>query len=186
MRAWSFLRATRLPRPPKSRSCCPRDCRKRVGSLSRWRIKIASMCAIIGASLTGHKVMTATSGPGFSLKQEAIGYACMAEIPCVIVNVQRGRPFPTHSAVACVPPGRAGAGRGSGLYHPVSPDHRAVIELPQGYQWPPARFGMMLPVRLGDRVCGVLMLENFDAPTPSPEDEALAYSFTQQASPGAG
>ncbi len=61
--------------------------------------EIASMCAIIGASLTGHKVMTATSGPGFSLKQEAIGYACMAEIPCVIVNVQRGGPStgnPTH------------------------------------------------------------------------------------------
>ena len=36
--------------------------------------------------------MTATSGPGFSLKQEAIGYAVMAEIPCVIVNVQRGGP----------------------------------------------------------------------------------------------
>ena len=61
--------------------------------------EIASMCAIVGASLTGHKVMTATSGPGFSLKQEAIGYACMAEIPCVIVNVQRGGPStgnPTH------------------------------------------------------------------------------------------
>jgi 2-oxoglutarate ferredoxin oxidoreductase subunit alpha len=61
--------------------------------------EIASMCAIIGASLTGHKVMTATSGPGFSLKQEAIGYACMAEIPCVIANVQRGGPStgnPTH------------------------------------------------------------------------------------------
>lgn len=57
------------------------------------------MCAIVGASLTGHKVMTATSGPGFSLKQEAIGYACMAEIPCVIANVQRGGPStgnPTH------------------------------------------------------------------------------------------
>ncbi len=52
--------------------------------------EIASMCAIVGASLTGKKVMTATSGPGFSLKQEAIGYACMTEIPCVIANVQRG------------------------------------------------------------------------------------------------
>lgn len=54
--------------------------------------EIASMCAIIGASLTGLKSMTATSGPGFSLKQEAIGYAIMAEIPCVVVNVQRGGP----------------------------------------------------------------------------------------------
>jgi len=61
--------------------------------------EIASICTIIGASLTGHKVMTATSGPGFSLMQEALGYAIMAEIPCVIVNVQRGGPStgnPTH------------------------------------------------------------------------------------------
>jgi 2-oxoglutarate ferredoxin oxidoreductase subunit alpha len=54
--------------------------------------EIASVCAIVGASLTGHKVMTATSGPGFSLMQEGLGYAIMAEIPCVIVNVQRGGP----------------------------------------------------------------------------------------------
>ena len=54
--------------------------------------EISSLCAIIGASLTGCKVMTATSGPGFSLMQEALGYAIMAEIPCVIVNVQRGGP----------------------------------------------------------------------------------------------
>ena len=54
--------------------------------------EISSMCAIIGASLTGLKVMTATSGPGLSLKQEAIGYAVMAEVPSVVVNVQRGGP----------------------------------------------------------------------------------------------
>jgi 2-oxoglutarate ferredoxin oxidoreductase subunit alpha len=54
--------------------------------------EIASICAIIGASLTGRKVMTATSGPGFSLMQEGLGYAVMAEIPCVVVNVQRGGP----------------------------------------------------------------------------------------------
>lgn len=45
--------------------------------------------------------MTATSGPGFSLKQEALGYAIMAEIPCVVVNVQRGGPstgIPTHGS----------------------------------------------------------------------------------------
>ncbi|WP_028319539.1 2-oxoacid:acceptor oxidoreductase subunit alpha [Desulfobulbus elongatus] len=71
----------------------------RGGRFIQMEDEIASMCAIIGASLTGNKVMTATSGPGFSLKQEAIGYACMAEIPCVIVNVQRGGPStgnPTH------------------------------------------------------------------------------------------
>ena len=54
--------------------------------------EIASMGAIIGASLTGVKAMTATSGPGFSLKQENIGFACIAEVPCVIINVMRGGP----------------------------------------------------------------------------------------------
>ena len=69
------------------------------GKFIQMEDEIASMCAIIGASLTGHKVMTATTGPGFSLMQEALGYAVMAEIPCVIVNVQRGGPstgIPTH------------------------------------------------------------------------------------------
>lgn len=54
--------------------------------------EIASMGAVIGASLAGLKAMTATSGPGFSLKQENIGFACIAETPCVIVNVMRGGP----------------------------------------------------------------------------------------------
>ncbi|MCK5249892.1 MAG: hypothetical protein KAJ98_08010, partial [Spirochaetaceae bacterium] len=54
--------------------------------------EIASLCAVIGGSLTGKKAMTATSGPGFSLMQEALGYAVMTEIPCVIVNVMRGGP----------------------------------------------------------------------------------------------
>jgi 2-oxoglutarate ferredoxin oxidoreductase subunit alpha len=62
------------------------------GKFIQMEDEIASMCAIIGASLTGLKVMTATSGPGFSLMQEAIGYAVMGEIPSVVVNVQRGGP----------------------------------------------------------------------------------------------
>ncbi|HQG45961.1 MAG TPA: 2-oxoacid:acceptor oxidoreductase subunit alpha, partial [bacterium] len=52
--------------------------------------EIASMGAIIGGSLAGVKSMTATSGPGFSLMQENIGFAAMAEVPCVVVNVMRG------------------------------------------------------------------------------------------------
>ncbi|MGD8986288.1 MAG: 2-oxoacid:acceptor oxidoreductase subunit alpha [Desulfobacteraceae bacterium] len=62
------------------------------GKFIQMEDEIASMCAIIGASLTGLKVMTATSGPGFSLMQEAIGYAVMGEIPSVVINVQRGGP----------------------------------------------------------------------------------------------
>ena len=62
------------------------------GKFIQMEDEIASICAIIGASLTGRKVLTATSGPGFSLMQEGLGFAVMAEIPCVIVNVQRGGP----------------------------------------------------------------------------------------------
>lgn len=62
------------------------------GKFIQMEDEIASVSAIIGASLAGKKSMTATSGPGFSLKQEGIGYAIMAEVPCVIVNVQRGGP----------------------------------------------------------------------------------------------
>lgn len=62
------------------------------GKFVQMEDELSSMCAICGASLAGLKVMTATSGPGFSLKQEAIGYAVMAEIPCVIVDAQRGGP----------------------------------------------------------------------------------------------
>ncbi|MEE8456538.1 MAG: 2-oxoacid:acceptor oxidoreductase subunit alpha, partial [Acidimicrobiia bacterium] len=54
--------------------------------------EIASLASVIGASLGGSKAMTATSGPGFSLMQEHIGFATMAEVPCVIVNVMRGGP----------------------------------------------------------------------------------------------
>nr|WP_287413219.1 2-oxoacid:acceptor oxidoreductase subunit alpha [Pseudodesulfovibrio sp.] len=54
--------------------------------------EIASMGAIIGGSLAGRKTMTATSGPGFSLMQENLGYAIMAEAPLVLVNVMRGGP----------------------------------------------------------------------------------------------
>jgi len=62
------------------------------GKFIQMEDEIAAMGAIIGASLTGERPMTATSGPGFSLKQENIGYACMIETPCVIVNVMRGGP----------------------------------------------------------------------------------------------
>jgi 2-oxoglutarate ferredoxin oxidoreductase subunit alpha len=54
--------------------------------------EIASIAAVIGASIAGKKAMTATSGPGFSLMQEGLGFACIAEIPLVIVNVMRGGP----------------------------------------------------------------------------------------------
>jgi len=62
------------------------------GKFIQMEDEIAAMASVLGASLTGAKVLTATSGPGVSLKQELIGYACIAEIPCVIINVMRGGP----------------------------------------------------------------------------------------------
>src|ERR1039458_9940819 len=74
--------------------------------------EIASIAAVIGASMGGVKAMTATSGPGFSLKQENIGYAAGAEIPCVIVNVMRGGPstgMPTRPSQADIMQARWGS-----------------------------------------------------------------------------
>ena len=62
------------------------------GACLQMEDEIASICAVIGASWTGTKAMTATSGPGYSLMQENIGYALMTETPCVIVNVMRAGP----------------------------------------------------------------------------------------------
>ncbi len=75
------------------------------GKFIQMEDEIASIAAIIGASLAGVKSLTATSGPGFSLKQENIGYASLTEVPCVIINVQRGGPstgLPTSPAQADV------------------------------------------------------------------------------------
>ncbi len=62
------------------------------GTFIQMEDEIASMGAIIGGSLAGVKSMTVTSGPGFSLMQENLGYACMSETPCVVVDVQRSGP----------------------------------------------------------------------------------------------
>lgn len=65
---------------------------KNNGFFVQLEDEIASICAVIGASWAGAKAMTATSGPGFSLMQEAISYAYFTETPCVIVDVQRSGP----------------------------------------------------------------------------------------------
>jgi len=62
------------------------------GTFIQMEDEIAGIGAVIGASLAGVKAMTATSGPGFSLMQENLGFAVIAEVPCVIVNVMRGGP----------------------------------------------------------------------------------------------
>lgn len=62
------------------------------GKFIQMEDEIASMAAVIGASIAGLKSLTATSGPGMCLKQENLGFAIINEIPCVVVNAQRGGP----------------------------------------------------------------------------------------------
>jgi 2-oxoglutarate ferredoxin oxidoreductase subunit alpha len=102
------------------------------GKFIQMEDEIASICAIIGASLTGHKVMTATSGPGFSLMQEGLGYAIMAEIPCVIVNVMRGGPstgIPTHGSQGDVNQARWGTHGDHSIIALTASNHQDVFEM---------------------------------------------------------
>jgi 2-oxoglutarate ferredoxin oxidoreductase subunit alpha len=81
------------------------------GTFIQMEDEIASLGAVIGASLAGVKSMTATSGPGFSLMQENLGFAVIAEVPCVIVNVMRGGPstgLPTYPSQSDVMQARWG------------------------------------------------------------------------------
>jgi 2-oxoglutarate ferredoxin oxidoreductase subunit alpha len=92
---------------------------KYKGRFIQMEDEIASISAVIGASIAGAKSMTATSGPGYSLMQESIGYAAMAEVPCVIVNVMRGGPstgLPTKVGQADVMQAQWGS---HGDYHPI-------------------------------------------------------------------
>jgi 2-oxoglutarate ferredoxin oxidoreductase subunit alpha len=85
--------------------------------------EIASIGCCLGASLAGRKVMTATSGPGFSLMQENLGYGCIAEIPMVLVNVMRAGPstgLPTNVAQGDVQQARWG----------THGDHPAIVLAP--------------------------------------------------------
>ncbi len=72
------------------------ECASRMPALGGMYIQMedemASIAAVIGASLAGAKAFTATSGPGFSLMQENLGLAVMGEVPCVVVDVQRSGP----------------------------------------------------------------------------------------------
>jgi 2-oxoglutarate ferredoxin oxidoreductase subunit alpha len=102
------------------------------GKFIQMEDEIASLCAIIGASLTGSKVMTATSGPGFSLMQEAMGYAVMAEIPCVVVNVQRGGPstgLPTHGSQGDVQQARWGTHGDHAIIALTASNHQDVFAI---------------------------------------------------------
>jgi 2-oxoglutarate ferredoxin oxidoreductase subunit alpha len=105
-----------------------RELPKVGGKFIQMEDEIASLAAVIGASVAGLKSMTATSGPGFSLMQEHIGYAYMAEVPCVIVDVQRGGPstgLPTKVAQADTMQARWGT---HGDYHAIALAPSSVAE----------------------------------------------------------
>lgn len=97
------------------------------GKFVQMEDEIGAMASILGASLAGAKVLTSTSGPGLSLKQELIGYGCIAEIPCVVFNVMRGGPStgmptgPSQSDVMCAKWGTHG-------------DHPAICLVPASVQ----------------------------------------------------
>ncbi len=96
-----------------------RELPKRGGHFIQMEDEIGSIAAVIGASVAGAKAMTATSGPGFSLMQENLGYAFMIEAPCVVVNVQRGGPstgLPTKVAQADTMQAKWGS---HGDYNPI-------------------------------------------------------------------
>ena len=89
-----------------------RELPKRGGVFIQMEDELASMGAVLGASLGGRRAMTATSGPGFTLMQEHLGYASLAEIPCVVVDVMRGGPstgLPTSPAQGDVMQARWGS-----------------------------------------------------------------------------
>lgn len=106
---------------------CSAELPKIGGKFIQMEDEIGAMAAILGASLAGAKVLTSTSGPGLSLKQELIGYGCIAEIPCVVFNVMRGGPStgmptgPSQSDVMCAKWGTHG-------------DHPAICLVPASVQ----------------------------------------------------
>ncbi|WP_231688278.1 2-oxoacid:acceptor oxidoreductase subunit alpha [Dethiosulfatarculus sandiegensis] len=100
-----------------------RELPKKGNPFIQMEDEIASVGCCLGASLTGRKAMTATSGPGFSLMQENLGYGCIAEIPMVLVNVMRAGPstgLPTNVAQGDVQQARWG----------THGDHPAIVLCP--------------------------------------------------------
>lgn len=101
---------------------------KHGGSFIQMEDEIAAIGAIIGASWSGLKTMTSTSGPGFSLMQENIGYAHITETPIVIVNVQRGGPStgqPTMASQGDIMQARWGS---HGDYEPIALSPSSIQE----------------------------------------------------------
>lgn len=100
---------------------------KHNGTFIQMEDEISGICVALGASMSGTKAMTASSGPGISLKSEQIGYAFMAEIPLVIVDVMRGGP-------STGLPTRVSQGDVEFLKHPTHGDFQAVVVSPSSLE----------------------------------------------------
>lgn len=97
------------------------------GTFIQMEDEISGICVALGASMSGTKAMTASSGPGISLKSEQIGYGFMAEIPLVIVDVMRGGP-------STGLPTRVSQGDVEFLKHPTHGDFQAVVVAPSSLE----------------------------------------------------
>lgn len=100
---------------------------KHDGTFIQMEDEISGICVALGASMSGTKAMTASSGPGISLKSEQIGYAFMAEIPLVVVDVMRGGP-------STGLPTRVSQGDIEFLKHPTHGDFQAVVVAPSSLE----------------------------------------------------
>lgn len=100
---------------------------KHNGTFIQMEDEISGICVALGASMSGKKAMTASSGPGISLKAEQIGFAFMAEIPLVIVDVMRGGP-------STGLPTRVSQGDIEFLKHPTHGDFKAVMVAPSNLE----------------------------------------------------
>ena len=119
--------------------------------------EMGSLAAVVGASLGGAKAMTATSGPGFSLMQEHLGYAAMTETPCVIIDVMRGGPstgMPTRPSQGDVMQARWG----------THGDHAIVVVAPASVQ-----------EIYTETICAFNLAEQFRTPVIVLYDEVIAH-----------
>lgn len=154
--------------------------------------EIASMAAIIGASLGGTKSATATSGPGFSLMQENLGFAIGSEIPCVVINVQRVGPstgLPTKAAQGDVMQARWGT-HGDHPIIALSPGSVQdcfdltvkAFEFSEKYRTPVIVLADAMVSALEERIAvpctGELAVYERPRPTGSPQDY-LPFAFTR-------
>lgn len=165
------------------------------GKYIQMEDELASIAAIIGASFAGVKSMTATSGPGFSLMQENLGYGIVAEVPCVIVNVMRQGPCqggPTLPAQGDIMQARWGT-HGDHPMISIAPAsvsemyHETVraFNLAEKYRTPVIMLSDAILAHMSEKVTmpepGTLEIVNRQKPTCPPEEYTKPYAIEHPA-----